>query len=180
MNLLVQTDRILANYRILNKQAGGTPLIPVLEANAYGLGDVAVAKLLAGEGVRLMAVSRLDEAVRVSEAVRGVDVMLLTPYANEEDIATILQHDIIGAVGSNDSAVLYSSLSRKLRTRARVQLCFDFGTGRFGFEPQEAAKAAQTIKHLENVELTGVFTILPSGAKPKAKVQEQQLKDSRR
>ena len=177
MNLLVQTDRILANYRILNKQAGGTPLIPVLEANAYGLGDVAVAKLLAGEGVRLMAVSRLDEAVRVSEAVRGVDVMLLTPYANEEDIATILQHDIIGAVGSNDSAVLYSSLSRKLRTRARVQLCFDFGTGRFGFEPQEAAKAAQTIKHLENVELTGVFTILPSGAKPKAKVQEQQLKD---
>ena len=50
MNLLVQTDRILANYRILNKQAGGTPLIPVLEANAYGLGDVAVAKLLAGEG----------------------------------------------------------------------------------------------------------------------------------
>ena len=36
MNLLVQTDRILANYRILNKQAGGTPLIPVLEANAYG------------------------------------------------------------------------------------------------------------------------------------------------
>ena len=58
-----------------------------------------------------------------------------------------------------------------------MQLCFDFGTGRFGFEPQEAAKAAQTIKHLENVELTGVFTILPSGAKPKAKVQEQQLKD---
>lgn len=177
MNLLVQTDRILANYRILNKQAGGTPLIPLLEANAYGLGDVAVAQLLAGEGVRLMAVSRLDEAVRVAEAVRGVDVMLLTPYANEEDITIILQHDIIGAVGSNDSAVLYSSLSRKLRTRARVQLCFDFGMGRFGFEPQEAAKAAQTIKHLENVELTGVFTILPSDAKPKASVQEQQLKD---
>lgn len=177
MNLLVQTDRILANYRILNKQAGGTPLIPLLEANAYGLGDVAVAQLLAGEGVRLMAVSRLDEAVRVAEAVRGVDVMLLTPYANEEDITIILQHDIIGAVGSNDSAVLYSSLSRKLRTRARVQLCFDFGMGRFGFEPQEASKAAQTIKHLENVELTGVFTILPSDAKPKASVQEQQLKD---
>lgn len=132
MNLLVQTDRILANYRILNKQAGGTPLIPVLEANAYGLGDVAVAKLLAGEGVRLMAVSRLDEAVRVSEAVRGVDVMLLTPYANEEDIATILQHDIIGAVGSNDSAVLYSSLSRKLRTRARCSFALTLVPGGSG------------------------------------------------
>ena len=42
MNLLVQTDRILANYRILNKQAGGTPLIPLLEANAYGLGEMCI------------------------------------------------------------------------------------------------------------------------------------------
>ena len=34
MTLLVQTERILANFRILQKQAGGTPLIPTLEANA--------------------------------------------------------------------------------------------------------------------------------------------------
>ena len=32
MKLMVQTERILANLRILQKQAGSTPLIPVLEA----------------------------------------------------------------------------------------------------------------------------------------------------
>lgn len=177
MTLLVQTERILQNYRILKKQAGNTPVIPLLEANAYGLGDVAVARLLAAEGVGLIAVSRLEEAVRISEEIRGLDIMLLTPYADEEDVATILKHDIIGAVGSNDSAVLYSSLSRKMRCRARVQLCFDFGMGRFGFTLQDAAKAAQTIKHLENVELAGVYTVLPASAKPKPAVQEQQYKD---
>ena len=61
MTLLVQTERILANFRILQKQAGGTPLIPTLEANAYGLGDVAVAQLLAGAGIKTVAVSRLEE-----------------------------------------------------------------------------------------------------------------------
>ena len=71
---MVQTDRILANLRILQKQAGSTPLIPLLEANAYGMGDVAVAQLLAGAGVKAVAVSRLEEAVRVAEAVRGLDV----------------------------------------------------------------------------------------------------------
>ena len=111
-----------------------------------------------------MAVSRLEEAVRVAEAVRGVDVLLMTPYAGEEDCLTILKQGIIAAVGSNDSAVLLSSLGKQHRTRVRIQLCFDFGMGRFGYEPQEAAKAAQTIKHLENVELCGVFTVLPSGS----------------
>lgn len=180
MRLLVQTDRILSNYRILQKQAGSTPLIPVLEANAYGLGDVPVAQLLANEGVRTVAVSRLEEGVRIAEAVRGLDILLLTPYAGEEDIAVILKNDLIAAVGSNDSAVLFSSLSRKMRTRARVQLCFDFGVGRFGFAPEDAVKAAQTIKHLENIELTGIFTVLPDSGKEKASFRQQQVKDFQR
>lgn len=177
MTLLVQTERILQNLRILQKQAGSTPLIPTLEANAYGLGDVAVAKLLSNAGVKTVAVSRLEEAVRIAEAVRGMDILLLTPYAGEEDIAVILKNDIIAAVGSNDSAVLISSLSRKMRCRARVQLCFDFGMGRFGYMPQDVAKAAQTLRHLENVELTGVFTVLPAGVKVKEAARLQQVKD---
>lgn len=173
MNLLVQSDRILDNFRILQKQAGRTPLLPLLEANAYGFGDAETARLLAGEGVGALAVSRLEEGIRVAEAVRGVDILLMTPYAGEEDCLTILKYGLIAAVGSNDSAVLLSSLGRQHRMRVRIQLCFDFGMGRFGFEPQEAAKAAQTIKHLENVELCGVFTVLPSGDCGKAQRQQQ-------
>lgn len=180
MTLLVQKERILSNYRILQKQAGSTPVLPLLEANAYGFGDVAVAQLLASEGIKTIAVSRLEEAQRIAEAVRGLDILLLTPYADEADIETILKLDIIAAIGSNDSAVLMSSLSRKLRTRARVQLCFDFGMGRFGFAPQDAAKAAQTLKHLDNVELIGVFTILPHNRRAKEATRLQQVKDFQR
>lgn len=174
ITLLVQSERILSNLRSLQKQAGKTPLIPVLEGNAHGLGDAAVAKILVSEGVTTLAVSRLEEAVRVAEAVRGVDILLLTPYASEQDIQTILENDLIAAVGSNDEAVLLSSLSRQLHRRARIQLCFDFGMGRFGFAPQEAAKAAQTIRHLGNLELTGVFTVLPDGhAGKKSRLRQQ-------
>ena len=114
MNLLVQSDRILDNFRILQKQAGRTPLLPLLEANAYGFGDAETARLLAGEGVGALAVSRLEEGIRVAEAVRGVDILLMTPYAGEEDCLTILKYGLIAAVGSNDSAVLLSSLGLSL------------------------------------------------------------------
>lgn len=177
ITLMVQTERILSNYRALQRQVGRTPMIPVLEANAFGMGDAAVAQLLAGEGVRTLAASRLEEAVRIAEAVRGVDILLLTPYAGEEDIRTILENDLIAAVGSNDSAVLLSSLSRTLHRRARIQLCFDFGMGRFGYMPQEAAKAAQTVKHLGNLELTGVFTVLPADSEKKSSRRQEQIRD---
>lgn len=180
MRLMVQTERILANLRALQKQLGSTPLIPVLEANAHGLGDVEIARLLQEAGVGAIAVARLEEAVRVAQAVRGMDILLLTPYSGEEDVAAILQNDIIGAVGSNDAAVLYSSLSRKLRCRARVQLCFDFGMGRFGYALQDAGKAAQTIKHLENVELSGVFTVLPDTGKTSHAKRLEQVKELQR
>jgi len=151
----------------------------VLEANALGLGDVEIAKLLQEAGVGTIAVARLEEAVRIADAVRGLDSLLLM-YSGEDDVAAILQYDIIGAVGSNDAAVLFSSLSRKMRCRARVQLCFDFGMGRFGYALQDAGKAAQTIKHLENVELTGVFTILPDTGKASESHRLQQVKDFQR
>ena len=111
---IFQSDRILDNFRILQKQAGRTPLLPLLEANAYGFGDAETARLLAGEGVGALAVSRLEEGIRVAEAVRGVDILLMTPYAGEEDCLTILKYGLIAAVGSNDSAVLLSSLGLSL------------------------------------------------------------------
>lgn len=180
ITLLVQTDRILSNFRALQKQAGKTPLIPTLEANAYGFGDAAIARLLVEEGVRTIAVSRLEEAVRVAEAVRGIDILLLTPYAGEADLQAILENDLIAAIDSNDAAVLMSSLSRQLHRRARIQLCVDFGMGRYGYMPQEVAKAAQTIKHLGNLELCGVFTVLPSGSEKKASIRQQQIKEFNR
>lgn len=177
ITLLVQTERVLSNYRILQKQAGKTPLIPVLEANAYGFGDAAIARLLVEEGVRTIAVSRLEEAVRVAEAVRGIDILLLTPYAEEKDLQVILENDLIASIDSNDAAVLMSSLSRKLHRRARIQLCVDFGMGRYGYMPQEVSKAIQTIKNLGNLELNGVFAILPSGSEKKSSLRQQQVKE---
>ena len=81
--LLVQADRLLDNLCTIQKKVGKTALIPVLEGNAYGLGDVQAAGELARSGVGLIAVSRLEEAERILAHVGGVDVLLLSSYATE-------------------------------------------------------------------------------------------------
>lgn len=155
--LLVQTDRIMHNIELLQKQTGGAGVIPNLSANAYGLGDVAVGQLLAREGCTFMAVSRLEEAERLLNAVPGVQVLLLTPYSTEAEAVRIVQRDIIATVGSNDGAVLLSGVAGRMGKKARCHLRFDLGSGTSGYLPAEAGKAAQALKFLPHLAVDGVY-----------------------
>lgn len=161
--LLVQTDRIRFNLNLLQKKLGGTAVIPVLSANAYGLGDTAVARILLDAGIRVMAVSRLDEAERLLNALPELQILLLTPYATEAEIRRIAERDIIATVGSNDCAVLLSGIAGQLGRKARCHLRFDLGNSSSGYLPSEAGKAAGTVKYLENLAVTGVYASLSAG-----------------
>lgn len=157
--LLVQTDRILDNLRLMQKKCGRVPVLPVLSGNGFGLGDAAVAQLLATRaGVRFFAVSRLEEAQRIAQSVRAVDLLILTPYSTEEEIECIVEAGFIATVDSAECAVLLSGVAGRLNKRARVHLKFDCGFGRYGFLCEEAAKAAQSIRYLENLDVEGVYS----------------------
>ena len=93
---MVQTDRILANLRILQKQAGSTPLIPLLEANAYGMGLLPTVGALANAGCRYFAVATPDEAFelrasgfRGSVLVIGPAIGSCAPLYVKHDIETV-------------------------------------------------------------------------------------------
>lgn len=157
--LVVQKDRILSNLKIIQKEAG-VEVIPVLKGNAYGLGDIETARLLFGEGVERIAVSRIEEAERLSGAFPDQEILLLTPYSTENEAKRIVAASITATVGSYDSAVLLNGISEKCGVRTRVHLKFDTGMGRFGFLPEEAEKAVQAAKYLKNLEVCGCFTHL--------------------
>lgn len=165
--LLVQADRLLDNLCTIQKKVGKTALIPVLEGNAYGLGDVQAAGELARSGVGLIAVSRLEEAERILAHVGGVDVLLLSSYATEAEAERIVSAGIIATVGSNDSAVLLSGMARALGKTARVHIRFDLGAAESGFLPEEAAKAAQTVKYLTDITVCGVYAQFHKATSPK-------------
>lgn len=157
--LVVQTDKLLNNLRAV-QTAAGVPVIPVLKGNAYGLGDVAVGKLLFDAGVRLFAVSRIEEAERLAAALPQAEVLLLSPYSTEAEARRIVASGVTAAVGSYDSAVLLNGIAEQCKVRCRVHFLFDTGMGRFGFLPEEAEKAAQAAKYLKNIEVCGCFSHL--------------------
>ncbi|MBC3517385.1 alanine racemase [Neobittarella massiliensis] len=172
--LMVQTDRILYNLRLFKKAVGKAGVIPLLSGNAYGVGDEQMARLLFANGYRLVAVSRIEEAVRVKNAVAGLDVLLLTPYATESVAQEIVRHGIIATIGSYDSAVILNGIAAAAGKRARIHFKFDTGSGRFGFMPQEVGKAVQAAKYLPNLALEGIYThVSASDCKHEKRVKKQ-------
>ena len=140
--LMVQTNRLLDNFKRI-KKAAGSDIIPVLSGNGSGFGDTAIASILK-DYVGMIAVSRIEEAIRIKTNDRMLEVLLLTPYSTEEEVRNIIEYDITATVASNDSAVLLSGIAEQAGKQAKAHLKFDIGAGFFGFTSPEAAKAAQT------------------------------------
>src|SRR5919108_4688122 len=64
-------------------------LMPVVKANYYGAGAVAIARELAGAGVEAFAVANVREAVELRQAgIRGTIVVLT--YFGRDDVEAIL------------------------------------------------------------------------------------------
>lgn len=157
--LIVQKEFITENYNAVKRETGVT-VIPVLKGNAYGLGDVEIARILWDAGVKLFAASRIEEALRLHSALPEAEILLLSPYSTEEDAQKIIEAGLTAAVGSYDSAVLLNGIAANHKVKCRIHFKFDTGMGRFGFLPEDAEKAVKAAKYLENLEVCGCFTHL--------------------
>lgn len=156
--LLVQSDRIIDNYKTFMRDVSGAFVIPVLSANAYGVGELFAARLLYEAGARIIAVTSLDSAIRLASEIKGIDVLLLTPYSTEEEIEAIVKNDIIATVGSYDNAVLLNGIAEKNNRCVRVHLKFNINRAGFGFLEEELVKAVQIAKYLSSIIVAGAYT----------------------
>ena len=74
----ISRSRIAANYRAVRDAVGPeTQIMGVVKANAYGHGAVEVARVLAAEGAKWLAVSSVDEGVTLRAAGINCRVLIM-------------------------------------------------------------------------------------------------------
>jgi alanine racemase len=157
--LEVNLDAVAHNYRSAEELLGGNArIIPVLKANAYGLGAVAIARMLTGLGAALFATATFEEALEIKRAVPDADVLSmgwLDPSQMEEAIA----EGIILTIYSRLSARQVSEASAKAGRAARVHIKVDTGLHRLGFDADDIS-AMREAAAPRGVSIEGMFTHL--------------------
>jgi alanine racemase len=137
----------------------GRPLMPVIKANAYGHGLVAVGRRLAGsDGVAGLCVGTVREALALRRAGLTLPILNLGPFTPVEAERLVAQN-VTQSVSSDAVHVLDRVSAAQGRT-AGVHIKIDTGLGRIGVPHAQAADFIAAVSRLNHVQIAGVFTTL--------------------
>lgn len=134
----VSLDRITTNYRSVRETVGpAVEIMPVVKADAYRHGAVAVSHRLEEEGVRWLAVSNVQEGIRLRESgVRARILVMADSVAAGADAWQV--HRLTPVIHSLEEIA-------QLPTGVAYHLKIDSGMGRLGVRarPEEIVRAAK-------------------------------------
>ena len=131
----------------------------VVKANAYGHGDVVVARELMEMGITDFAVSNISEAVHLrNNGIKGR--MLILGYTPIESLCDAYKNDIIHTVTSVESAESASEFCESNGFKVKVFIKFDTGMGRIGLKVTDTdiKEQVEKICRLGGIEVVGAFT----------------------
>ncbi len=170
--LEIDLDAIVSNVRLL---AGllppGVRVEPVVKADAYGHGAVAVSRALVADGARSLSVATFDEALELRQA--GVEVPIFVLFPIPAELAPdALRHRI--SITAGDGLLLNRTLaaleagpgrplpesSAEPRGKLAIHIEVETGLGRGGLPPQEIAAAAAAIAGHPSARLAGLWSHL--------------------
>ena len=133
--------------------------IPVIKANAYGLGSIEVAKYLSKKNFKLFAVANLQEALEIKNF--GLDNKIFIMGNNDkDDLKLAIENGFSITISSWDDIKNLEKL--KTSKEVLIHIKIDTGMGRIGFIPEDSDKA---IKHINDNKLgtiQGIYSHLSS------------------
>jgi alanine racemase len=160
----VDLDAIVANARVFERiLPAGCRVQPVVKADAYGHGAVAVARALVEGGIATLAVATFDEGLELRQAGIEVPILVLFPIPAEAAVAA-LRNGLAVTVGDRDLAgrtlAALAVLGDVTEDRLAVHVELETGLGRGGIAPGDAVGLIRDVEACPQARLAGLWTHL--------------------
>ena len=154
----IDLDAIEHNARVIAAHIAPAELCAVVKADAYGHGDIPVARAAIRGGAGLLAVALVEEGVRLREADVDVPILVLSEPTPSE-VASIVAHGLVPAAYTAEFVDQIAQAAEAASTVPYpVHLKLDTGMHRVGTPPVDAFEIARRIDADERLTLQGVFT----------------------
>jgi alanine racemase len=155
--LEVDLDVLADNYRAIAEHVRPARVMPILKANAYGHGLVAVAKKLEAIGAPCVGVAYLEEGLRLRQEGVRMPVLVLGGIVGSQ-IPLFLEHDLSLTASSVDKLRAIDECAAALGRRARVHLKIDTGMERIGVHWYSAEPLLEASLGARHLDVEGIFT----------------------
>lgn len=156
----INLDHIAHNFEAIQRAfpAAGF-LCPMVKANAYGHGDVAVALCLEKAGAKHLGVCLIEEGLLLRRGGVKANILVFRGF-DREGAEKMLQHDLTPVVSSWDQLEAIQSVAVK---PVQIHLKFDTGMNRLGFGVEEAQTLFEACWQNPKIRVQGLLTHLFNG-----------------
>jgi alanine racemase len=161
----VDLGALVANARTIRERAPGSRLLPIVKANAYGLGAVPVTRALESVDPWGYAVATAHEGRELRDAGIARPILVMGPQSATLDL--VAQHGLTPALGSVEQICAWLDLAPGRPFHIEV----DTGMGRWGLPWRAVGAEAARFRDAPGFE--GVFTHFHSPAEAPASLREQ-------
>ena len=154
----INLDNLARNLRRIREKVGTAGVIPVVKADAYGHGAIAVVGRLVREGCSIFAVARFDEAMELRESGISAQILVLGRLFPREITEAVKAGFTLTVFGPQDLAWIEKACRGLPGLAARVHVKIDSGMGRVGLLWDEAAELFDRLLKSQACLWEGLYT----------------------
>lgn len=156
----INLNHLAHNIRVLQTSFPKTSfLCPMVKANAYGHGDVQLARFLETLGIQHLGVCLIEEGLLLRQAGVNAEILVFRGF-DREGAEKIIQQQMTPVVTSWEQI---SYLEEVASSSVGIHLKFDTGMNRLGFRPEEAQKLYERLWQNKKIRVKALATHLYNG-----------------
>ena len=180
--LSIDLGAIANNWCRLAARLGKSNCAGVVKADAYGLGMIEVAPVLADAGCGLFFTANIDEAIAVRAALSSVEIGVLYGLGTAEEAAACSAHGLTPVINHLDQLALWRDHAKRTGQVGVAMLHIDTGMARLGMPTGEIKHLTAHPDLLDGCRITHVLSHLACADQPGDllnETQRQRFEDAR-
>lgn len=160
--------------RVRGKLNPGTQFMGVVKANAYGHGDVGVARAAVEAGATWLGVILVDEGIRLRDAGIEAPVLLLHEPPPER-IADAIAYSLTPCLFTEQGLATIGDAADRAHRQVAVHVKIDTGMNRLGVPVDRIDQFARALAKEPRVEVEGVYSHFAFADQPDEPFIDEQL-----
>ena len=145
------------NVNLIRRAVGQKKIMAVVKANAYGHGDVEVARTALQSGCEYLGVSFAEEGIRLRQAKITAPILVFGAHLNN-CLAQAIRYNLEVTVTADSQISYLKKISEQLRVKIPVHLKIDTGMNRVGYHYENFERGLSAILGSRYLQLNGGYS----------------------